>query len=78
MPARKMTLVTPYPFEIDNGPVLNKNADSTLNERLVKGKYSKRMKINREDSPSQDYMKSLIDLTHPGNSHRIKLNMSPS
>ncbi len=51
----------------DNAPLFVQDADSTLNNRLIRGsQFNKRMVI--VDSPNKEYMKSKIDLTFPAES----------
>ena len=52
-------------MKFDNGPRLLQNVDSSQNIPLLRGTFTKRMHITKEDSPIRDYMESKIDLTHP-------------
>lgn len=50
----------------DNSPLMRIDADSTLNNRIIRGdRYNKRMYIESRDSPDRSYMASKIDLSFP-------------
>lgn len=49
----------------DNSPLLRFQADSSLNNKIAVGdRFNRRVRIRREDSPSQEYMQAKIDLSH--------------
>ena len=63
---------------IDNGPLLRFDLDSSFNNRIASGfKFNKRIIIDKEHSPDQQYMSTKIDLTFPDrespNNRKIKL-----
>lgn len=66
------------PMMMDNGPRLLQQVDSTMNTRLLKGNYTKRMFISKKDSPVRDYLHSKIDLTHPMIPEKIMIDRMKS